>query len=117
RRLTLQLGARHYFVRGDEARLLQVLWNILKNALKFTPEGGIIRVISTNPDQHTLRVTVIDTGVGIAAERLESIFGVFEQGVEIIDQRLDLGRHRPREAARPARPDIEKFGMQPAKRS
>jgi signal transduction histidine kinase len=69
--------------RADPARLTQVFWNLLKNALKFTPEGGGITVTSrvlANDGASIFRVTVADTGAGIAPEALPRIFDAFEQG-------------------------------------
>ena len=69
-------------VQVDAKRLRQVLINLLSNAVKFTDTGSVtLRVKSTNPSASTikLRFEVIDTGVGIAAEHLESIFQPFEQ--------------------------------------
>ena len=60
---------------GDFARLQQVFWNLLKNASKFTPQGGVIEIRSRCPDRrisHT--VEVIDTGIGLEAEAVERIF-------------------------------------------
>jgi two-component system, chemotaxis family, CheB/CheR fusion protein len=51
-------------VVGDIVRLQQVLWNLLKNASKFTPEGGEIRVTSRNETSMIL-VEIPDTGIGI----------------------------------------------------
>ncbi len=73
-------------VWGDSSRLSQVLWNLLRNAIKFTPESGKITVKAFNeeaPDdfsQKYLVVEVTDTGVGIEAEMLSRIFNAFEQG-------------------------------------
>ncbi len=71
-------------VAGDPARLQQVLWNLLNNAAKFTPEGGDIYVTThytqDDPGTGRVRVTVRDTGKGIAAEILPRIFDAFEQG-------------------------------------
>ena len=78
-RLTVALDARHARVRGDMARLQQVFWNLFKNAAKFTPEGGEIRVRSTDVDAE-IEVAVADTGLGIPPDALAKIFEPFEQG-------------------------------------
>ena len=65
-------------VEADPARLGQVLWNLVKNAVKFTPPGGTI-TISTGRTGTSLQISVADTGVGIATEDLERIFQPFEQ--------------------------------------
>lgn len=66
-------------VYGDERRLRQILRNLLSNAIKFTKQGGVIfRVSSENGVESALvRFEVADTGVGIAPERLETIFEAF----------------------------------------
>ncbi|GAK59566.1 multi-sensor hybrid histidine kinase [Candidatus Vecturithrix granuli] len=66
-------------VYGDERRLRQILRNLLSNAIKFTKQGGVtFRVSSENDLQSALlRFEVIDTGVGIPPERLETIFEAF----------------------------------------
>ncbi len=67
----------------DVNRILQVLRNLLVNAVKFTPKGGNIRVI-TKTDGNQLLVSVKDNGPGISAEHLEIIFDKFQQ-VNILD--------------------------------
>ncbi len=67
-------------VRGDERAVRQVLLNLLGNAVKFTPRGGVVfRVLalSGSPDRCTVRFTIEDSGPGIAREDLESIFEPF----------------------------------------
>ena len=65
----------------DPSRLTQVFWNLLNNAVKFTPEGGSIRLRSWwEPEARRIVVEVSDTGVGIEAELLPRIFDAFEQG-------------------------------------
>ena len=71
----------------DSARIFQVLINLLSNAVKFTPRGGriVVRVERVGPD---VRFAVRDTGVGIPADRLES---VFERFVQVHDDRRGMG--------------------------
>jgi signal transduction histidine kinase len=68
-------------VVGDTVRLQQVLWNLLKNASKFTPEGGEIRVTSRN-ETSLILVEIPDTDIGIEPEALSTIFNAFNQGSE-----------------------------------
>jgi two-component system sensor histidine kinase GlrK len=65
--------------RLDPERLLQVLRNLLGNAVKFTPKGGLVTVAAT-PVDGKLRVSVQDSGPGIPAESLTAIFEKFHQG-------------------------------------
>lgn len=67
-------------VDGDAARLQQVLWNVLTNAAKFTPEGGEIFVSTGRDRDNTVFIKIRDTGPGISAEVLPRIFDAFEQG-------------------------------------
>jgi signal transduction histidine kinase len=62
----------------DAARVLQVLTNLLSNAIKFTPAGGRI-VVRAERFGDEIRFTVTDTGVGIATDNLEAVFGRFIQ--------------------------------------
>jgi PAS domain S-box-containing protein len=77
-RFSLELGAREHRVWGDLPRLTQVFWNLLNNAVKFTPEGGEILVRSWEGGDE-LAVAVCDTGIGIDADSLPRIFDAFEQ--------------------------------------
>jgi signal transduction histidine kinase len=65
-------------VTGDERRLRQVVFNLVSNAVKFTPANGRVD-ISARIDNGNVEVAVADTGPGIAAEDLEKIFEEFEQ--------------------------------------
>lgn len=65
-------------VRGDPTRLQQVMWNLLTNAVKFTPKGGRIKVILERVDSH-VEVTVEDTGIGIEPDFLPFVFDRFRQ--------------------------------------
>jgi PAS domain S-box-containing protein len=66
-------------VRGDAGRLRQVLWNYLSNALKFTPDGGHVRVRVVEDGPAHLRLDVEDDGVGIDPADLGRLFQVFQQ--------------------------------------
>jgi signal transduction histidine kinase len=66
-------------VLGDDNRLLQILSNLLSNAIRHTPPGGLISV-TAEADAGTVRIRVHDTGEGIPAERLPAIFNRFERG-------------------------------------
>ncbi|MFL6238927.1 MAG: sensor histidine kinase [Actinomycetes bacterium] len=65
-------------IEGDERKIFQVAVNLLANAIKFTPAGGRVTVSASLADD-CLRVSVADTGVGIAAEDIDRIFDVYEQ--------------------------------------
>ncbi|MEO5740499.1 MAG: ATP-binding protein, partial [Vicinamibacterales bacterium] len=65
---------------GDGKRLLQVMWNLLSNAIRFTPEGGTVDVTLTDAGASWVRVSVEDTGVGIEPEFLPHVFDRFRQG-------------------------------------
>ncbi len=75
-------------VRADHDKLQQVTLNLLSNAIKFTPEGGSIR-LDCREDGDWACIEVSDTGVGIAAERLDSVFDPFVQ--------VDRALNRPHE--------------------
>jgi signal transduction histidine kinase/HAMP domain-containing protein len=76
----LELEAIGHRMRVDAARLQQVFWNLIKNAVKFTPPGGQLRLRSSNPQSNWFRLEVIDSGIGIASDVLPRIFDAFEQG-------------------------------------
>jgi CheY-like chemotaxis protein len=65
-------------VRGDPNRLQQVLWNLLTNAVKFTPQGGRVQVVLERVNSH-VEITVEDSGIGIRAEFLPYVFDRFRQ--------------------------------------
>ncbi|HVB30602.1 MAG TPA: ATP-binding protein [Gemmatimonadaceae bacterium] len=68
-------------IESDEHKLKRVLMNLVDNAVKFTESGSYrVGIITTPGTGRPLRLDVIDTGVGIPANRLDKIFGAFEQG-------------------------------------
>lgn len=79
--LEIKLGAAHSRIAGDAVRLQQVFWNVLKNAAKFTPLGGTIRVETWNDGiTNDLVTRITDSGVGMTTEEIERVFEAFAQG-------------------------------------
>jgi len=76
--LTVELNAARHQVLGDPTRLQQVMWNLLKNASKFSPDETPIRVATWNEDNRVL-VSVSDQGIGIDPASLQLIFDPFRQ--------------------------------------
>ena len=79
--VTLDLAAPRHTIHADAVRLQQIFWNILKNAVKFTPRGGAVVVRTSNPaaKPETLEVEITDNGVGIEPEMLSRVFDAFIQ--------------------------------------
>jgi PAS domain S-box-containing protein len=75
--VSLDLSAAEHHVHADEARLQQVFWNLIKNAVKFTPADGTISIGTENLGPR-IRITIRDSGVGIDAASLPNIFFAFE---------------------------------------
>jgi signal transduction histidine kinase len=72
-------GGQTAIIEGDPERIKQVVWNFLTNAVKFTPEGGHVRV-RVAQERHDALVEVVDNGEGIDAELLPHVFDRFLQG-------------------------------------
>jgi signal transduction histidine kinase/CheY-like chemotaxis protein len=79
-RPSLNLRAKRVYMRADSARLQQIFWNLINNAVKFTPPNGQITITTANDSDEKLRVEIADTGMGIEPEALPKIFDAFEQG-------------------------------------
>jgi PAS domain S-box-containing protein len=77
--LQLRVASAAAHAQGDKTRLVQVVANLLNNAAKYTPHGGLISV-SLAVKEHTVRIEVTDTGTGIAPTLLPYIFDLFAQG-------------------------------------
>ncbi len=73
------LDSQIYYVSGDPSRLQQIMWNLMTNAVKFTPKGGKISVTLRRVDS-LVEIGVSDTGEGIKKELLPHIFNRFQQG-------------------------------------
>ena len=86
-KVVTELAAAEHRVWGDGSRLMQIFWNLLRNAVKFTPEGGTIVIRTWNGAENeggtgesTLVVEITDTGVGIEPCSMPHIFEAFSQG-------------------------------------
>jgi signal transduction histidine kinase/CheY-like chemotaxis protein len=76
--ITIESETDRATIEVDRGRLRQMLYNLMSNAIKFTPEGGTIR-LSTAEDDEVVRIAVADTGVGISAEDQSHVFEEFRQ--------------------------------------
>ncbi len=76
--LETDLAAHEHHVNADPARLQQIFWNLIKNAIKFTGPSGKV-IVRTRHTDGRFAFSVTDTGIGIPADALERIFDAFEQ--------------------------------------
>jgi PAS domain S-box-containing protein len=83
--LTLELSAEPAHVSGDEKRLIQILTNLLNNAVKYTPEGGHIH-LRMQVDAELISMHIQDNGIGIAPELQSRIFDLFTQADRTSDR-------------------------------
>ncbi|MBP2030286.1 signal transduction histidine kinase [Methanohalophilus levihalophilus] len=74
------------YMVADEQRIKQILYNLINNAIKFTEEGGSVRLVASD-EGNMLRISVIDTGAGIPEEEFENIFLPFKQLAEFATRR------------------------------
>ncbi len=80
-RLQVVLDERAGLISGDSERLQQVMWNLISNAIKFTPKGGRVQVVLQRAESH-IEIAITDSGIGIGAEFLPHVFEPFRQSVE-----------------------------------
>lgn len=78
-RFSVNCSEGSHTVYGDPSRLQQVVWNLVKNGIKFTPDGGLLEVRSFSQSGN-ITIEVSDTGIGIEPEAKARIFDAFEQG-------------------------------------
>ena len=77
--VSLRLEATRSFIHTDAARLQQVLWNILRNAIKFTDISGDITITTSNGSDGRMEVAIADTGIGMTRDTISRLFMPFEQ--------------------------------------
>jgi PAS domain S-box-containing protein len=78
-KLSLELEAPEHIIHTDVARLQQVLWNILRNAIKFTENRGTVTITTANDGRGNIDIIIKDTGIGMTPETLSRLFLPFEQ--------------------------------------
>ena len=88
--LKLNLVAGKLFMMGDPVRLQQIFWNVLRNAVKFTPSGGEIIIETLILPGGIMSMKIVDTGIGMTEQELGRIFTAFAQG----DHASAVGSHR-----------------------
>ena len=84
----LNLRANMHHVAADAAKVQQIVWNLLKNAVKFTPDDGEIAISSSNPSPEVLAISVRDTGIGMEPQVMQRMFDPFEQGNRSFERRF-----------------------------
>src|SRR5699024_4593994 len=93
-KLTLNVPATFPAVYADQNKLIQILFNLLHNAVKYTDEGSI--TVDATHKKKVATITVNDTGIGMSDQALESIFKPYEQdvgGARHIEGGIGLGLH------------------------
>ena len=83
-----RLDAEKDYVSGDPARLQQVFWNLIKNGVKFSSDGGKIVVETENLRDERIAIRVVDSGIGIAPAKIDKVFNAFEQGQSSITRKF-----------------------------
>lgn len=77
--LTTDISANMPDMRGDERVMMQILNNLISNAIKFTPENGEITILATVNADNCITISVADTGVGMSADEITKALKLFEQ--------------------------------------
>ena len=90
-RLKAIMGANQDIISADGGRLQQVVWNLLTNAIKFTPKGGQVHVLLQRVNSH-LELSVSDTGIGIPPDYLPQVFDRFSQKRQLNNEGLRWSR-------------------------
>jgi two-component system CheB/CheR fusion protein len=87
-RVELDLQAASHHVHADQARFQQVIWNVVKNAVKFSNADGRVIVRTRNPTPETFALAIEDTGIGIEPALMPRLFDAFEQGSPEVTRRF-----------------------------
>lgn len=110
----------HPFVSADPARLQQILWNIIGNAVKFSSRGDRILIGTSTPSSGEAQIIVSDTGAGMSQATLDGLFERFHQGSDALDTKtggLGLGLYIARALAEVHRGSLQAASGGPGKGS
>ncbi len=86
--VSVSLQATNFQAGGDAVRLQQAMWNLIRNAVKFTKKKGSIAIRTSNPASGTIRFEVEDDGVGFDPSSADKLFQAFEQGGRHVTRRF-----------------------------
>jgi PAS domain S-box-containing protein len=78
-KLSTAFNAEEHYIMADSIRLQQVFWNLISNAVKFTPAQGQIAILTSNDEHGHFQFEITDNGIGIERDRLTLLFTPFEQ--------------------------------------
>jgi signal transduction histidine kinase len=87
----LDLKASDNIVLADSLRLQQVMWNLLRNAIKFSPPGSSISISSANETRGSVTLEFVDQGIGIEPKFLPLVFDPFRQGERVVNKQQYAG--------------------------
>jgi len=91
-RTTVDLKTEQHMISADSVRLQQIFWNVLRNAVKFTPEDGRINIETFSAGEgNGFGVTISDTGIGMTPDELNNAFSAFAQGEHIKNRAPNYG--------------------------
>jgi PAS domain S-box-containing protein len=86
--VSIFLNAKEHNIWGDPVRIQQVFWNLISNAVKFTPRGGTIDITTSNDKRSNFKFEITDSGIGIDPDKIKSLFQPFEQADPSITRRF-----------------------------
>jgi signal transduction histidine kinase len=88
----IDLKTEQYMISADSVRLQQIFWNVLRNAVKFTPEHGKIRIETFPAEEgNGFGVTITDSGIGMTPDELTNAFSAFSQGEHTRNRSANYG--------------------------
>ena len=85
--VNLDLQASENMVLADSPRLQQIMWNLVRNAVKFSPPGSTLSITSANETPGTVTLEFVDHGIGIESELLPLVFEPFQQGERVMNEK------------------------------
>jgi signal transduction histidine kinase len=83
--LNVTVNKKGLYVHGDKVRLVQIVSNLLNNAAKFTPQGGLI-TLAVDQEDDVVNIKITDNGIGLSKQQVETIFDLFVQHGRVQDK-------------------------------